>query len=162
MSDILVLHGPNLNLLGERESDIYGTETLSEIDTRLLTKAKHANLSLTCRQSNSESELIEIIHTAKSSIIIINPAAFTHTSIALRDAISGVAIPFIEVHLSNIYTREPFRHYSYFSDIAIGVICGLGSSGYDYALMTAINHINAQHLPKPENQYKESEIKTHQ
>ena len=142
MSDVLVIHGPNLNLLGEREPSVYGTETLDDINNRLLAEAERAGMTLTCLQSNAESELIDCVHRAKAEgihFIIINPAAFTHTSIALRDALAGVAIPFIEVHLSNVHAREAFRHHSYFSDIAVGVICGLGSFGYDCALAKAIS-----------------------
>ena len=147
MSDILVLHGPNLNLLGSREPDVYGSETLDDINDRLLAEAERANVTLTCLQSNAESELIEAVHSAKANgtrFIIINPAAFTHTSVALRDAISGVSIPFIEVHLSNVHAREAFRHHSYFSDIAVGVICGLMSFGYDCALAAAIDYIEPE------------------
>ena len=147
MSDILVLHGPNLNLLGSREPDVYGSETLDDINDRLLAEAERANVTLTCLQSNAESELIEAVHGAKANgtrFIIINPAAFTHTSVALRDAISGVSIPFIEVHLSNVHAREAFRHNSYFSDIAVGVICGLMSFGYDCALAAAIDYIEPE------------------
>lgn len=144
MSDILVLHGPNLNLLGVREPEIYGTETLDDINNRLLAEAERAGVSLTCLQSNAESELIEAIHRARAEgtrYVVINPAAFTHTSVALRDALAGVAIPFIEVHLSNVYARESFRHHSYFSDIAVAVISGLGSFGYDCALAAAIRTV---------------------
>jgi 3-dehydroquinate dehydratase-2 len=142
MSDVLVIHGPNLNLLGEREPAVYGTETLDDINSRLLAEAERAGMTLTCLQSNAESELIDCVHRAKAEgtrFIVINPAAFTHTSIALRDALAGVAIPFIEVHLSNVHAREAFRHHSYFSDVAVGVICGLGSFGYDCALAKAIS-----------------------
>ncbi|WP_058492868.1 type II 3-dehydroquinate dehydratase [Legionella worsleiensis] len=141
MKKILVLHGPNLNLLGTREPSVYGAMSLSEINAQLLDEANAAGVQLACVQSNSEVELIETIHQAQSDkidFIIINPAAYTHTSIALRDALTGVAIPFIEVHISNIYTREAFRHHSYFSDIATGVICGLGTQGYLLALKAII------------------------
>ncbi len=137
MKKILVLHGPNLNLLGSREPEIYGATSLKTLNDSLITQAQNASLELVCFQSNSEAELIQAIHqAAKDSIdyLIINPAAFTHTSIALRDALAAVAIPFIEVHLSNIYSRESFRHHSYFSDIATGIICGLGTKGYSLAL----------------------------
>lgn len=147
MSDVLVLHGPNLNLLGDREPEIYGSETLEHINDRLLADAERLGLSLSCLQSNAESELIEAVHRARADkvrFIIINPAAFTHTSVALRDAIAGVAIPFIEVHLSNVHAREAFRQHSYFSDIAIGVICGLGSFGYDCALAAAANYLEPE------------------
>lgn len=145
MSTVLVLHGPNLNLLGTREPDVYGHETLSDIDQRLHDRAASAGLHLLHLQSNAEYELIERIHDARSEgvdFIIINPAAFTHTSVALRDALLAVNIPFIEVHLSNVHSRESFRHHSYFSDIARGVICGLGSQGYDLALEAAIQQLN--------------------
>ncbi|MFN0040592.1 MAG: type II 3-dehydroquinate dehydratase [Burkholderiales bacterium] len=134
---LLVLHGPNLNLLGTREPHIYGKETLGDINRRLVPKAAAAGAKLVCFQSNSEAELIDRVHRAKNErvqFIIINPAGFTHTSVALRDALTGVGIPFIEVHLSNVHAREPFRGHSYFSDKAVGVICGLGSCGYDHAL----------------------------
>lgn len=144
MKKILVLHGPNLNLLGTREPAIYGAHTLDTINQRLIKEASANHFTLTCFQSNSESDLIEAIHEAgqnQVNYIIINPAAYTHTSIALRDALSGVAIPFIEVHLSNVYAREPFRHYSYFSDIANGVITGFGIEGYHLALQAVINEL---------------------
>lgn len=145
MTDILVIHGPNLNLLGTREPEIYGSETLADINKRLAQTAQENGVSLTAFQSNAEFELINTIHEARdigTKFIVINPAAFTHTSVALRDAILGVNIPFIEVHLSNVHTRETFRHHSYFSDIALGVICGLGSYGYDAALNKAIQELN--------------------
>lgn len=133
---ILVLNGPNLNLLGEREPDTYGSETLAEIEATLQNHAEQAGFELNCAQSNAEHELIELVQKARGhyQFIIINPAAYTHTSIALRDAFSAVAIPFIEVHLSNIHAREPFRRQSYLSDLATGVICGLGAQGYELAL----------------------------
>jgi 3-dehydroquinate dehydratase-2 len=140
---VLVLHGPNLNLLGLREPDHYGNNTLADIDALLAKRAKEANVSLVSFQSNSEVELIQTLHALadkKVDFIIINPAAFTHTSVALRDALSAIKVPFVEVHLSNIYARETFRHHSYFSDIAVGVISGLGAQGYllalDYAIQT--------------------------
>lgn len=138
---ILVLHGPNLNLLGSREPKIYGSETLEDINHRLARLAQAYDVALECFQSNHEGALIERVHAAKAqgfSFLIINPGAYTHTSIALRDALSGVGIPFVEVHLSNIHAREPFRAHSYFSDIAVGIICGLGSRGYDLALQFAL------------------------
>ncbi len=141
MASILVLHGPNLNLLGTREPEIYGSETLSDIDSRLTQKATDHSIGLQSLQSNAEHELIDRIHQAKhdeTQFIIINPAAFTHTSVAIRDALLAVDIPFIEVHLSNVHARETFRHHSYFSDVALGVICGLGSLGYDAALNKAL------------------------
>jgi len=142
MAKILVLHGPNLNLLGTREPEHYGTETLSHIENNLESYATSAGHQLENFQSNAEHELIEKIHAARNNIdfIIINPAAFTHTSIAIRDALSAIEIPFIEVHLSNVHARETFRHHSYLSDIAVGVICGLGAQGYELALQAAIKH----------------------
>ncbi|WDE04562.1 type II 3-dehydroquinate dehydratase [Thalassomonas viridans] len=142
---ILVLNGPNLNMLGKREPQIYGAQTLTEIIEQLAEKALSMDISLSHVQSNAEHTLIDAIHQGFGEIdfIIINPAAFTHTSVALRDALLSVAIPFIEVHLSNVHARESFRHHSYFSDIATGVICGLGAKGYDYALDAAY------HLLKP-------------
>lgn len=139
-SRVLLLNGPNLNLLGTREPDVYGSETLTEIEQRLSDQAKSLGISLECRQSNAEHELIDWIHEARDTgidFILINPGAYSHTSIAIRDALSGVAIPFIEIHLSNIHAREEFRHYSYLSDIATGVICGLGAQGYTFALQAA-------------------------
>ena len=138
---ILVLHGPNLNLLGTREPEIYGTETLEDINRRLARLAQAYGVALECFQSNHEGALIERVHDAKVQgygFIVINPGGFTHTSVALRDALSAVRIPFIEVHLSNVQAREPFRRQSYFSDIAVGTICGLGSRGYDLALQFAL------------------------
>jgi 3-dehydroquinate dehydratase-2 len=134
---LLVVHGPNLNLLGTREPEIYGQETLADINARLIAQGRAAGWAVTCFQSNQESSLIERVHSAKIqkvAAIVINPAGFTHTSVALRDALAAVAIPFIEVHLSNIHARESFRRHSYFSDLAIGTICGLGSRGYELAL----------------------------
>ncbi|CAK4070607.1 MULTISPECIES: type II 3-dehydroquinate dehydratase [Vibrio] len=144
-SRILVLNGPNLNLLGLREPAHYGSQTLSQIIDSLTEQAQLANVELEHLQSNREYELIEKIHAAYGNVdfIIINPAAFTHTSVALRDALLGVAIPFIEVHLSNVHAREPFRHHSYLSDKAEGVICGLGAQGYEFALSAAINKLQA-------------------
>jgi len=138
---ILVLHGPNLNLLGVREPEIYGRESLEDIDQRLARLAQAYGVALECFHSNHEGALIERVHDAKAqgfAFIVINPAGYTHTSVALRDALAAVQIPFIEVHLSNIHAREPFRHHSYFSDIAVGTICGLGSRGYDLALQFAL------------------------
>ena len=145
MSTILVLHGPNLNMLGTREPEVYGYETLADIDDRLRERAAAKGHHLLHLQSNAEYELIERMHEARAEgvdFLIINPAAFTHTSIALRDAVLASGIPFIEVHLSNVHAREPFRHHSYFSDIAEGVICGLGSQGYDLALEAALQRIH--------------------
>lgn len=134
--NVLVLNGPNLNMLGKREPEIYGAQTLSEIIEQLTEKAKSEQIDLTHVQANAEHQLIDAIHQAfqKVDFIIINPAAFTHTSVAIRDALLSVAIPFVEVHLSNVHARENFRQHSYFSDIALGVICGFGAKGYDYAL----------------------------
>ena len=139
---ILVLHGPNLNLLGEREPQHYGKQTLEEIDQALKTIASAKSIKLETMQSNSEGDLvnkIQSLHNDKVDFLIINPAAYTHTSVAMRDALSAVKVPFIEVHLSNVYAREPFRHHSYFSDIAVAVISGLGADGYIAALNFAIN-----------------------
>lgn len=141
MATILVLHGPNLNLLGTREPEIYGSTTLDDINLNLNKIAREHGHHLMSLQSNAEYELIDRIHDAKKegvNFIIINPAAFTHTSVALRDALMGVAIPFIEVHLSNIHQREDFRQHSFFSDIAEGMICGLGAQGYELALQAAV------------------------
>jgi len=147
MAGILVINGPNLNLLGEREPDHYGQQTLDKIVENLEKEAKQAGHNLNATQSNAEHELIDSVHQAqkdKVEFIIINPAAFTHTSVALRDAILAVGIPFIEVHLSNVHARESFRHHSYFSDIAVGVICGLGAKGYDLALQAAISILDTR------------------
>ncbi|WP_046006089.1 type II 3-dehydroquinate dehydratase [Pseudoalteromonas rubra] len=143
---ILVLNGPNLNMLGRREPDKYGTRTLKDIMQSLTQSAVNLNVELSHFQSNSEAELIEHIHAQYERVdcIIFNPAAFTHTSIALRDALLSVSIPFYEVHLSNVYAREPFRHKSYFSDVAQGVICGLGALGYEAALMAAVAKLRKQ------------------
>ena len=144
MASLLVLHGPNLNLLGTREPALYGSQSLTDIDKRLAHLARSDGHELTSMQSNSESDLIERIHLAGhdgTEIILFNPAAFSHTSIALRDALLGVALPFIEIHISNVYQREPFRHQSYFSDIAVGVIAGLGVKGYELAYHAAIAHL---------------------
>ena len=139
---ILVLHGPNLNLLGLREPEHYGNVTLAGINDSLQLQAKQANIALEAYQSNAEDEIVAKIQSLainKVDFIIINPAAFTHTSISIRDAISAVKIPFIEVHLSNVFARESFRHHSYFSDVAVGVISGLGAEGYNAALRYAAN-----------------------
>ncbi|WP_058528250.1 type II 3-dehydroquinate dehydratase [Legionella londiniensis] len=143
MKTILVLNGPNLNLLGTREPEVYGEDSLEKLNQNLKDKAQIAGFELKARQSNSESELIHLIHeafAAKIDYFIVNPAAFTHTSIALRDALIAVKIPFIEVHISNIYARESFRRHSYFSDIALGVISGFGTKGYFLALEAIIHH----------------------
>jgi len=142
---ILVIHGPNLNLLGTREPEHYGRTTLADINLALAQLAATADVDLEAFQSNHEGALIERIHAAREQgvrAIIINPAAYTHTSVALRDALAGVAIPFVEVHLSNVHARESFRHHSYFSDLALGVICGLGHEGYRFALEYLLNKIN--------------------
>jgi 3-dehydroquinate dehydratase-2 len=139
---ILVLHGPNLNLLGEREPQHYGKQTLDDINQVLKTIASGKSIKLETMQSNNEGDLVNKIQSLqkdKVDFLIINPAAFTHTSVAMRDALSAVKVPFIEVHLSNVYAREPFRHHSYFSDIAVAVISGLGADGYIAALNFAIN-----------------------
>lgn len=144
MAKILLLNGPNLNLLGLREPAIYGQQTLDDINKTLIQLAQGSGHQLECMQSNAEAQLIEAIHEAyqnKTDFIIFNPAAFTHTSVALRDALLGVNIPFIELHLSNVYKREKFRHQSFFSDIAVGVISGLGSKGYELALEYACFHL---------------------
>ncbi|MDR3427391.1 MULTISPECIES: type II 3-dehydroquinate dehydratase [Silvimonas] len=140
---ILVLHGPNLNLLGVREPQHYGADTLAAINARLIEQGAAVGALVETFQSNREFELIERIHATLNDgtdFIVINPAAFTHTSVALRDALSGVKKPFVEVHLSNVHARESFRHHSFFSDLAVGVICGLGAKGYEYALAFALNH----------------------
>jgi 3-dehydroquinate dehydratase-2 len=145
VAKILVLHGPNLNLLGTREPDVYGRATLAEIDADLAERAKAAGHALATYQSNAEHELIDRVQHARSdgtAFIVINPGGFTHTSVALRDALAAVAIPFIEVHLSNIHAREAFRRHSYFSDAAVGVICGLGPIGYGLALAAAIERLD--------------------
>lgn len=144
MPNILILNGPNLNMLGTREPGHYGRDSLQDINNRLTAIAKQAGLGLASFQSNAEHELIDRIHGASNDdvqFIIINPAAFTHTSVALRDALLAMAIPFIEVHLSNLHAREEFRQHSFFSDIAIGVISGLGAQGYELALQAAITHM---------------------
>ncbi len=140
MATILVLHGPNLNLLGVREPTIYGRVTLAAIDAELVSLAQAFGHELISFQSNAEHELIERVHQARDQVafILINPAAYTHTSVALRDALVAVGIPFIEVHLSNVYAREPFRQRSYFSDVAVGVISGFGKDSYRFALQAAV------------------------
>ncbi|RDH89919.1 MAG: type II 3-dehydroquinate dehydratase [endosymbiont of Seepiophila jonesi] len=145
MATILVLNGPNLNLLGTREPEHYGRDTLDDIRTRLEQQAESAGHRLNFHQSNAEHELVDWIHEAYkegTEFILINPAAFTHTSIALRDALAGTRIPFIEVHLSNVHAREPFRTHSYLSDIAVGTIAGLGTQGYELALQAAIHRLD--------------------
>jgi 3-dehydroquinate dehydratase-2 len=141
---ILVLHGPNLNLLGRREPEIYGRQTLADIHTAMEARGRADGVQIESFQSNSEGELIDRVQAAAAEgieFIIINPGGYTHTSVALRDALAGVAIPFIEVHLSNIHAREAFRQHSYFSDIAVGTICGLGAQGYELALDAALARI---------------------
>ncbi len=145
MANILVLNGPNLNLLGVREPSHYGNDDLKSINARLLEQAEAAGHKLDTFQSNAEHELVERIHLAREQAvtwIIINPAAFTHTSVAIRDALAGVAIPFIEIHLSNVHAREEFRQHSFFSDIASGVISGLGAQGYELALAAVIHRLS--------------------
>lgn len=144
MSTILVLHGPNLNLLGAREPEHYGSDSLEAINRRLEKLAESAGHRVVCMQSNAEHELVDRIQAAagNEAFIIINPAAYTHTSIALRDALAAVRIPFIEVHLSNVHAREPFRRHSYLSDIAVGVVSGLGAKGYELALMAAFDQLS--------------------
>lgn len=145
MATLLLLNGPNLNLLGEREPDKYGATTLAELEASATAHAHTLGHQVLCFQSNAEHDLIDRIHAAKReqiAFIIINPGAFTHTSIALRDALLGVGIPFIEVHVSNVHAREAFRHHSYFSDCALGVITGLGVQGYEYAISAAISRIS--------------------
>jgi len=144
MASILVLHGPNLNLLGRREPGIYGADTLDSINQRLLAQAEAAGHSLSWLQSNHEGALVDRVQAAGddgTAFIIINPAAYTHTSVALRDALLAVRLPFVEVHLSNVHARESFRHHSFFSDIAVGVIAGLGAQGYELALAHAIRRL---------------------
>jgi 3-dehydroquinate dehydratase-2 len=141
---ILVVNGPNLNLLGTREPQTYGSTTLAEIEQALTDKAAATGISLSCFQSNHEGAIVERIHQArdeKTDFLLINPAAFTHTSVAIRDSIAGVGIPFVEIHLSNVHKREAFRHHSYFSDLAEGVICGFGWRGYLYALDFALERL---------------------
>ncbi|RDE71214.1 type II 3-dehydroquinate dehydratase [Aggregatibacter segnis] len=142
--NILLLNGPNLNMLGVREPGHYGHLSLAEIERHLQQQAAKQEVALDCFQANSEEKLIEKIHQSfqKVDFIIINPAAYTHTSVALRDALLAVGIPFVEVHLSNIHKREPFRHHSYFSDVAESVICGCGAQGYDFALQFVVNYLS--------------------
>ena len=140
-ASVLLINGPNLNLLGTREPGIYGATTLAQIEAGLRERAQAAGVTLACFQSNAEAELIDRIQQAGregTGFILINPAAFTHTSVALRDALAAVKLPFIEVHLSNPHAREPFRHTSYFSDLAVGVVCGFGADSYSYALEAAL------------------------
>ena len=143
MANILVLHGPNLNLLGTREPDVYGAITLEQINEKLIEIADSAGHKLSAFQSNAEHELVDKLQSARGTVdfILINPAAFTHTSVAMRDAFSAVAIPFVEVHISNVHRREEFRHMSYFSGIAEAMLCGFGTKGYEYALDYAIDYL---------------------
>ena len=148
MATLLVLNGPNLNLLGTREPGLYGAATLADVERRCRQVAEELGHALAFFQSNAEHELVERIHRAREegvARIVFNPAAFTHTSVALRDALLAVGIPFIEVHLSNVFAREPFRHHSYLSDVAIGVISGLGPQGYELALRAAAEHLMREH-----------------
>ena len=146
MAKLLVLHGPNLNLLGTREPEVYGHTTLAQIDTDLRARTEAAGHAFDSLQSNAEHALVDRIQAAReddTAVILINPAAFTHTSVAIRDALAAVAIPFYEVHLSNPHRREPFRHTSYFSDLALGVVCGFGADSYRYALDAALSRLAA-------------------
>ncbi len=146
MAKLLVLHGPNLNLLGTREPEVYGHATLADIDLALAAQAQAAGHQLESFQSNAEHALVDRVQAARldgTDFILINPAAFTHTSVALRDALAAVALPFIEIHLSNPHTREPFRHASYFSDKAVGMVCGFGADSYRYALDAALQRLPA-------------------
>ncbi len=145
MANLLVLHGPNLNLLGNREPGVYGRVTLAEIDAALLAQAQAAGHGLESLQSNAEHVLVERVQAAAADgtdFILVNPAAFTHTSVALRDALAAVAVPFIEIHLSNPHAREPFRQHSYLSDLAVGLVCGFGADSYRYALDAAIRRLD--------------------
>ena len=146
MAKLLVLHGPNLNLLGTREPEVYGHTTLAQIDTDLRARTEAAGHAFDSLQSNAEHALVDRIQAAReddTAVILINPAAFTHTSVAIRDALAAVAIPFYEVHLSNPYRREPFRHTSYFSDLALGLACGFGADSYRYAMEAALKRLPA-------------------
>ena len=148
MATITVLNGPNLNLLGIREPGLYGNQTLADIKHKLEQKAAELSHQLNFHQNNAEHQIVELIHEAyhaRVDFIIINPAAFTHTSVAIRDALLATRIPFVEVHLSNVHAREPFRKHSYFSDIAKGVICGLGATGYELALLAAHQILAERH-----------------
>lgn len=149
---ILVVHGPNLNLLGTREPGIYGATTLAQIDADLTKIAKDVGVALNTFQSNHEGALIDRVQAARDDgtrYIVINPAALTHTSVGLRDALAAVRLPFVEVHLSNVHRREPFRHHSYFSDLAVGVICGLGPRGYAAAVHHALAELGSADRPQP-------------
>ena len=147
MAQLLVLHGPNLNLLGTREPEVYGRTTLAQIDADLRARTEAAGHAYDSLQSNAEHVLVDRIQAARTdgtAFIVINPAAFTHTSVAIRDALAAVAVPFVEVHLSNPHAREPFRHASFVSDLAVGVVCGFGADSYRYALDAAISYLNAR------------------
>jgi 3-dehydroquinate dehydratase-2 len=146
MADLLLLNGPNLNLLGTREPEIYGSETLADVEAKVRAAAGAHELTVDALQSNAEAALIDRLHAAREDgtrFVLINPGAFTHTSIALRDALAGVALPFIEIHISNVHAREAFRRHSYLSDLAVGVICGLGVQGYELATAAAARHLGA-------------------
>ena len=150
MARLLLLHGPNLNLLGTREPEVYGRTTLADIDAALAAQAAAAGHVLEAFQSNAEHALVDRIQAARgdgTAFILINPAAFTHTSVALRDALAAVAIPYIEIHLSNPHAREPFRQHSYFSDKAVGVVCGFGADSYRYALDAALARLTGRRFP---------------
>lgn len=145
MKNVLLLNGPNLNLLGAREPETYGYTTLADVEAKVHALCENAGVAVDCFQSNAEHELIDRIHSAKRKgvdFIVINPAAYTHTSVAIRDALAGVAIPFLELHISNVHARESFRHHSYLSDIAVGVICGLGVYGYQAAFQFVFNYLD--------------------
>jgi 3-dehydroquinate dehydratase II len=146
MANLLVLHGPNLNLLGTREPEVYGRTTLPEIDADLHARVEAAGHTLACLQSNNEAVLIDRVQAARedgTAFIVLNPAAFTHTSVALRDALAAIGVPFIEVHLSNPHAREPFRHTSYFSDLAVGIVSGFGADSYRYAIEAALARLDS-------------------
>ncbi len=150
MAKLLLLNGPNLNLLGTREPAVYGHATLAQIEADLAARCRDAGHELASLQSNAEHELVARVQAARddgTAFILINPAAFTHTSVALRDALAAVAIPFIEIHLSNPHAREPFRHHSYFSDLAVGVVCGFGADGYRFALTAALTRLDGAGVP---------------
>jgi len=150
MPDVLLINGPNLNMLGVREPGIYGSDSLAQIETGLVETAASLNLQLVCFQSNAEHKIVGRIHQAyvdKTDFILINPAAFTHTSVAIRDALLATAIPFIEIHLSNVHARESFRKHSYFSDIARGIISGFGRFGYEMALQAACQYVRETSRP---------------
>jgi len=158
MSRILLLQGPNLNLLGTREPHIYGSTTIADIENTLTAQASDAGFGFEQVQSNAEHVLIDRIHAARTDgtdFILINPGAFTHTSVAIRDALAGVAIPFIEVHISNVHAREPFRQHSYLSDIAQGVICGLGVQGYELAMQAAMKQVQDKQVQDTQAQNKQ-------